>query len=337
MGGRLGTMSDVAREAGVSVSTVSHVLNDTRPVSPATRNRVLAAMAATGFRRNVLASALVTSRTHTIGLSISALRNPYFANLVHSIEARATSRGFSLLMGDSHDDPELEARLIGSLLDRRVDGVIIAPAPGGEHTTLPRILDEGKPLVLIDRHADVDCDQVAPDNIEPAKTISAHLLDLGHTSIAAVTGLPGIQSTTERIAGFHAAVDAAGPGVDAVLLPGNSTIQDAHREVTRAFRHATSRPTALVTLNNAMTVGAMRALKELRLSVPRDVALACYDDFEWADLFEPRLTAIEQDVRSMGLTAVDLLIDRINGGRYPRKMLRTETIYHHRNSCGCPD
>jgi LacI family transcriptional regulator len=333
----LGTMADVAREAGVSVSTVSHVVNGTRRVDPATRERVLSAMATTGFRRNVLASALVTSRTQTIGLSISALQNPYFANLVHSIEERASARGFSLLMGDSHDDPQIEAGLLGSLLDRRVDGMIVAPAPGSERNALPTIINDGTPVVLIDRHADVDCDQVAPDNIEPTKTITEHLLDLGHTRIVAVTGLPSIQSTTERIAGFEAAVDSAAADVRSLLLPGNSTMQDAHREVSKAFRRTTARPTALVTLNNAMTVGAMRALKDLGLKVPDDVALVCYDDFEWADLFEPRLTAIEQDVRAMGRTAVDLLIDRIEGAKGRRKVLRTPVIHHHRNSCGCHD
>ena len=330
-------MADVAREAGVSVSTVSHVVNGTRPVSSGTRERVLTAMAATSFRRNALASSLVTSRTNTIGLSISALRNPYFADLVHSVEERASGRGFNLFMGDSHDDPRVEARLLESLLDRRVDGLIVAPAPNSERSTLPRIISEGIPLVLIDRHAEVQCDQVAPDNFGPTMTITRHVLELGHTRIAAVTGLAGIQSTTERTHGFEAAISAAVPGVEATILRGNSTSQDAYLEVVKAFRHPRSRPTALVTLNNAMTVGSMRALKDLGLAVPRDVALVCFDDFEWADLFEPRLTAIGQDVQTMGRESVDLLIDRIEGVQVPPRLLRTKTIYNHRNSCGCTD
>jgi LacI family transcriptional regulator len=330
-------MADVAREAGVSVSTVSHVLNETRNVSPQTKERVLAAMESTKFRRNALASALVTSRTYAIGLSISALQNPYFANLVHSIEERASARGYSIVMGDSHDDDVVEAKVLGTLLDRRVDGMIVAPAPHSEVTNLPRIIGSGTPLVLIDRHVVVECDQIAPDNLEPTRALTSHLLDLGHVRIAAVTGLPGIQSTEERIEGFEAAVSAAGPGVEAVLLAGHSNAEDAYGEVTRLFGAARSRPTALVALNNAMTVGSMRALKDLRLSVPDDVALVCYDDFEWAELFEPRLTAIEQNVQVMGRTAIDLLIDRIEGFAGARQVLRTETIHHHRNSCGCTD
>lgn len=330
-------MADVAREAGVSISTVSHVLNETRPVSPDTRQRVLDAMASTRFRRNALATALVTSRTHAIGLSISALQNPYFANLVHAIEKRASARGYSLVMGDSHDDEEVEGTLLGTLLDRRVDGMIIAPAPHSETANLPRVLNDGTPVVLIDRHADVDCDQVAPDNLEPTQLITSHLIERGHTYIAAVTGLPGIQSTAERIQGFEAAIAAGGPSLKSKMVAGNSKAKDAYRAVTRLFGNSASRPTALVVLNNAMTIGSMQALKDLGLTVPGDVALACYDDFEWADVFEPQLTAIEQDVKTMGRTAVDLLIDRIDGKAGPRKVLRTKTIYHHRNSCGCTD
>ncbi|WP_287928462.1 LacI family DNA-binding transcriptional regulator [Arthrobacter sp.] len=330
-------MADVAREAGVSISTVSHVLNETRPVSPDTRQRVLDAMASTRFRRNALATALVTSRTHAIGLSISALQNPYFANLVHAIEKRASARGYSLVMGDSHDDEEVEGTLLGTLLDRRVDGMIIAPAPHSETANLPRVLNDGTPVVLIDRHADVDCDQVAPDNLEPTQLITSHLIERGHTYIAAVTGLPGIQSTAERIQGFEAAIAAGGPSLKSKMVAGNSKAKDAYRAVTKLFGNNASRPTALVVLNNAMTIGSMQALKDLGLTVPGDVALACYDDFEWADVFEPQLTAIEQDVKTMGRTAVDLLIDRIDGKAGPRKVLRTKTIYHHRNSCGCTD
>ncbi|WP_245933539.1 LacI family DNA-binding transcriptional regulator [Arthrobacter livingstonensis] len=330
-------MADVAREAGVSISTVSHVLNETRAVSPDTRQRVLDAMVSTRFRRNALATALVTSRTHTIGLSISALQNPYFANLVHSIEKRASARGYSLVMGDSHDDEAAEAALLGTLLDRRVDGMIIAPAPQSETANIPRVLNDGTPVVLIDRHADVDCDQVAPDNVEPTRLITRHLVERGHTHIAAVTGLAGIQSTDERIRGYESAISSADPAVRSTMVAGNSKAKDAYRAVHKIFANPSSRPTALVVLNNAMTIGSMQALKDLGLTVPGDVALACYDDFEWADVFEPQLTAIEQDVKTMGRTAVDLLIDRIDGQTGPRQVLRTETIYHHRNSCGCTD
>lgn len=119
------------------------------------------------------------------------------------------------------------------------------------------------------------------------------------------------------------------------MIEGNSKSKGAYRAVRELFHDMESRPTALVVLNNAMTIGCMHALRDLGLKVPNEVALVCYDDFEWADVFEPRLTAIEQDVKSMGRVAVDLLIDRIEGSEGPRQVLRTHTVYHHRNSCGC--
>jgi len=333
----MGTMADVARAAGVSVTTVSHVLNETRPVNPDTRQRVLEAAATTGYRRNALATALVTSRTHSIGVGISALQNPYFANLVHSIEKRAAANGYTIVMGDTHDDADVEARLFESFLDRRVDGLILAPAPGAEAVSLPRVVASGTPLVLIDRHIPgVECDQLAPDNLEPARTITSHLIELGHRRIAVMAGFPGLQSTTERLEGYRKPMEDAGLGPDPELLGrGNSNQEDAYAETIRIFGPSKSRPTGVVVLNNAMTVGTMRGLKELSLRVPGDVALVCYDDFEWAELFEPRLTAIEQDINYMAVQAFDLLLQRIKGSTAPPKILRIPTTYHHRNSCGC--
>jgi LacI family transcriptional regulator len=333
----MGTMADVARAAGVSVTTVSHVLNETRPVNPDTRQKVLEATTATGYRRNALATALVTSRTHSIGVGISALQNPYFANLVHSIEERATARGYTIVMGDTHDNADVESRLFDSFLDRRLDGLIVAPAPGAEIVSLPQVVASGTPVVLIDRHIpDVVCDQLAPDNVGPVATITEHLIELGHRRIAVMGGFPGLQSTSERLEGFRKAMKGAGLDVDPELCgEGNSNQEDAFTESLRIFGPEKTRPGAIVVLNNAMTVGTMRGLKELSLRVPDDVALVCYDDFEWAELFEPRLTAIEQNIKSMGSQAFDLLLERIEGSTTPPKVLRIPTTYHHRNSCGC--
>ncbi|MFF2298514.1 LacI family DNA-binding transcriptional regulator [Arthrobacter sp. NPDC058127] len=333
----MGTMADVAKSARVSVTTVSHVLNDTRPVNPETRERVLKAIRDTNYQRNALATALATSRTKSIGVSISALRNPYFANLVHAIEARASARGYTLVMGDSHDDAAVEARLFESFLDRQLDGLIVAPAPGAETASLPMIVGHGTPLVLIDRHIkDVNCDQLAPENIEPARQLTRHLVELGHRRIAVISGIPGIQSTTERLEGCRQALQEAGLELDPSLIGhGNSSIDDAYAETLRIFGAGDSRPTGVVVLNNAMTIGTLRALKDLQLKVPGDVAFVCYDDFEWADLFEPSLTAIEQNVNAMGAKAVDLILDRIEGSDAPPQILRIPTVYHHRHSCGC--
>lgn len=328
-------MGDVARIAGVSASTVSHVLNGTRKVNAATRLRVEAAIEQSGYRRNVVARSLAAGRTHTVGLSISALTNPYFGSLVHAVERALSDAGYVLIVGDSHDEVESEKRVADSLLDRQVDGLIVAPAAGSERVTLPGITRTGTPLVLIDRGVDIGCDQVGPENTSSARTLTEHLLGLGHRRIAVLRGLAGISSTTERFDGYRAALAAHEIAVDpALVLDGDSNTEVAERAV-RALMSAADRPTALVSLNNAMTIGALKALRGLGLSIPADVAFVCYDDFEWSDLFEPRLTAAAQDVETIGATAVELLLRRIRGEDFAPQRIRIPTTFHHRNSCGC--
>jgi len=307
------TMGDVARLAGVSASTVSHVLNGTRKVDAATRVRVEAAIVKTGYRRNVVARSLAAGRTHTIGLSISALTNPYFGNLVHAVEQALSNAGYVLIVGDSHDEVQSEKRVIDSLLDRQVDGMIVAPSAGSERGTLPEIARTRTPLVLIDRGVDVESDQVVPENFSSTRSLTAHLLDLGHRRIGVLRGLAGISSTTERFDGYSAALADRGVVVDpALVLDGASNTDVAEREV-RALMSGVDRPTALVSLNNSMTIGALKAVRGLGLSIPADVAFVCFDDFEWSDLFEPRLTAAAQDVETIGATAAELLLARIRG------------------------
>lgn len=329
------TMGDVARIAGVSASTVSHVLNGTRNVDKGTRLRVEAAIEKTGYRRNVVARSLAAGRTHTVGLSISALTNPYFGSLVHAVERALSDAGYVLIVGDSHDDVDSEKRVTGSLLDRQVDGMIVAPSAGSERITIPEITRTRTPLVLIDRGLDVECDQVGPENFSSARTLTEHLLDVGHRRIAVVRGLAGISSTTERFDGYATALTERGIAVDPdLILDGDSNTDVAEREV-HALMSGDGRPTALVSLNNAMTIGTLKAVRSLGLSIPTDVAFVCYDDFEWSDLFEPKLTAAAQDVETIGATAVRLLLDRIRGYDGAPQRIHVPTTLNHRNSCGC--
>ncbi len=328
-------MDDVARLAGVSVSTVSHVLNGTRKVNPSTRQRVDAAIVEIGYRRNVVARSLAAGRTHTVGLSIAALTNPYFGSLVHAVEQRLSEAGYVLILGDSHDEPSSERRVVDSLLDRQVDGMILAPAAGSQESTIPEIMHSGTPLVLIDRMLDLACDQVGPENDESAYRLTNHLLDAGHRRIAIVRGIEGISSTTERFAGYSRALDERGIALDPdLVLDGRSNVEVAESRV-RELMSNSDRPSALVSMNNSMTIGSLKALRGLGLSIPIDLAFVCYDDFEWSALFEPRLTAAAQDVQTIGRTAVDLLLGRIEGRQDAPRSIRVPTTFTHGNSCGC--
>ena len=329
------TMDDVARLSGVSVSTVSHVLNGTRNVNPATRERVDAAIVEIGYRRNVVARSLAAGRTHTVGLSIAALTNPYFGSLVHAVEKRLSESDYVLILGDSHDEPRSERRVTDSLLDRQVDGMILAPAAGSEFSAIPEIVRSGTPLVLIDRMMDVSCDQVGPENDASAYRLTAHLLDAGHRRIAIVRGIEGISSTTERFDGYTRALAHRGIELDPrLILDGRSDVEVAESRV-RELMSGPDRPSALVSMNNSMTIGSLKAVRGLGLSIPADLAFVCFDDFEWSDLFEPRLTAAAQDVQTIGRTAADLVLRRIEGHEDEPRSIRVPTTFTHRHSCGC--
>ncbi|MFJ9632833.1 LacI family DNA-binding transcriptional regulator [Streptomyces sp. NPDC101175] len=345
----MATMADVARSAGVSVATVSHVLNDTRPVLPSTRQAVLSAIEELGYTPNTLARSLVTSRTRSIGLAVSAISNPYFTEILQGVEAGALEHGYSLLIADPHDDPEHELKVGRLLHERRVDGMIVAPSadPGALVAYLGR---HAVPTVFLDRVVEASpagragaldsalpFDQVCAENIEPTAQLVTHLAGLGHRRIGLVAGRPGLSTTGERIAGYRHGLAAAGLPYDERLLAHGDSESAAAERATATLLALAAPPTALVTANNAMTIGALRALRERGLSVPGDLALCCFDDFVWADLFEPRLTAIAQPSKEIAAEAVRLLLERLAAPDRSGRVLRLPCAFVHRTSCGCPD
>ena len=330
------TMADVGLAAGVSASTVSHVLNGTRVVSESTRALVLDAISTTGYRHNVLARSLATSTTMSLGLAISSAANPYFGELIRAVEASARKAGYMLMLADTHDDPDVERQVVEQLLSRRTDGILLAPSPGADDLALPFLLSTGAPTVVLDRFVHAELDQVGSENTAATAHLVAHLAEKGHRRIAMVGGLRGLPSTAERIDGFRQTVAEFDLDDDPTLeLDGGSDTWQAEQVVLDLFCRP-SHPSAVVVANNAMTIGTMRALGRLNIRVPEDVALVCYDDFEWADLFHPRLTAMEQDVASIGRIAVDLVVERIRDPSRPAQREVLEPTYHHRDSCGCP-
>ncbi|MFJ9419435.1 LacI family DNA-binding transcriptional regulator [Streptomyces sp. NPDC101227] len=334
----MATMTDVARRAGVSVATVSHVLNDTRPVRPATRDAVRAAIEELDYTHNTLARSLVTSRTKSIGLAVSAISNPYFTEIFQGVEAGTLDNGYSLLIADPHDTPEHELRAVKLLRERRVDGMIIAPSaePGAMLDYLRRT---EAPAVFLDRlvddRYDHPHDQVSAENETSMAQLVTHLAELGHTRIALIAGLSGLSTTTERISGYRKGLEDAGLPYVPELVVGGSSQAEGAEQATRRLLALDGRPTALVTANNAMTIGALQALRAARLAVPDHMALACFDDFSWADLFEPRLTAIAQPSRDIGAAAVRLLLDRLADPDRSPRTLRLPCSFVHRGSCGC--
>ncbi|MQY33249.1 Ribose operon repressor [Streptomyces sp. RB17] len=351
------TMADVARSAGVSVATVSHVLNGTRPVLPHTRQAVLDAIDALGYTPNTLARSLVTSRTRSIGLAVSAISNPYFTEILQGVEAAALEAGYSLLIADPHDDPGHERKVVQLLHERRVDGMIVAPS-ARPHELVGYLRRHSVPTVFLDRMIDVGAtngsavdggadaapdrdapwyDQVCADSAEPTARLVTHLAGLGHRRIGLVAGLPGLSTTNERLSGYRDGLSAAGLDLDERLLVSGNSESTGAEQATADLLALAQPPTALVTANNTMTIGALRALRRHGLSVPDDIALCCFDDFAWADLFSPRLTAIAQPSRELGAQAVQVLLGRLDEPRRPARTVRLPCAFVHRTSCGCPE
>ncbi|GAA4732424.1 LacI family DNA-binding transcriptional regulator [Actinomycetospora chibensis] len=331
----MATMADVARMAGVSTATVSHVLNGTRPVRASTREQVLSAVAATHYTPNTVARSLATARTTTMGLVLSAISNPYFGELLSAAESAAAAAGYTLLLVDPHEDPDYELTVVTRLHHHRVDGVVLAPSARPDDT-LAYLARHQVPTVLLDRLIDAGHDQVGPENRASTAGLTDHLADHGHTRIGLVAGLEGLSTTTERREGYRDALRSRGLPVDPELEVGGASETVAARRATHRLLALDDRPTAIVAGNNSMTIGVMQALRDAGLVVPRDVAVAAFDDFAWADLFAPRLTVAAQPFDEIATTAVRLLLDRIAEPDAPPTTRRLLPRLVVRESCGCP-
>ena len=331
------TMAHVAARAGVAVSTVSHVVNGTRPVSTSTRERVQRAIEDTGYLPNRVARSLVTSDTHLIGIVMSALTNRFFVPVVAAIDRAGRRQGYSSVLADSRDQVSYEAEAVNTLLSRRVDGVMLAPMAGDRRPVLDKLLAERIPTVLIDRFADDRFDQVGVENVQAMASLVEHLAGLGHTRIALVSGLRGLSTTAERVAGYELGLKQAGlvPSRE-LVVSGKSAAAPAERAVREllARKHP---PTAIISGNNYMTIGVLRALRAQGARVPEDIAVVAYDDVEFADVFQPRLTVISQPVAQIASTAVDLLIKRMTGkgAALDPQRIQLPGTFVHRESCGC--
>jgi LacI family transcriptional regulator len=330
-------MADVAARARVSVSTVSHVINGTRPVNAPTRARVERAIEETGYLPNRVARSLATRGTQLIGIVMSALTNRFFVATVAAIDRAGRRHGYNSVLADSRDEVSCEAEALHILLSRRVDGVILAPAAGDRRPVLDRLLTEGVPTVLIDRFEDNRFDQVGVENVQATASLVEHLAGLGHSRIALVSGLSGLSTTQERVAGYKLGLERSGlvPRRE-LVVSGKSAAEPAERAVNELLdrRHP---PTAIVSGNNYMTIGVLRALRARRARVPDDIAVAAFDDIEFADVFQPSLTVIAQPIDKIAATAVDLLIKRMSGVATDcgPQCIRLPGTFVHRESCGC--
>jgi LacI family transcriptional regulator len=329
----MATIADVARVAGVSMSTVSHVINQTRPVEDATRARVLSAIEETGYQRDGVARALRRSRTDSVGLVVSDTGQRVFAEMVRGIEHEARRAGFTLLLANSAEDHERERASIQALHERRVDGLLVAQVAGSDHSLVDRMRALRTPLVLIDRLTVPDVDQVGVENREAMRQLTSHLVERGHTRIAYVAGDMANPVLDERRDGF---LDALGTErrSDVRVIEGTSGLNDTADAVAALFDRR-PRPTAIIGAGMLLGLGALSAIRRAGLRIPDDVAYAIFDEPPYAELFPPRLTSAIQPAFTIGREAMRLLLRRIAQPDAATRTVRLKPALVHGESCGC--
>ena len=332
--GRRVTLRDVAVEAGVSIKTASRVVNGEPTVNAVMATRVTEAVERLDYRPNELARGLKGRRSRTIGLVVADVSNPFMAICAQAIEAVARERGHAMILCDSHANPGTEGDYVALLTQRQVDGLLLVPARGRN----PRLETErraGLPVVAFDRPAEgVQTDTVLVENRAGAREATEHLIHHGHERIAFIGDIHHFYTARKRLEGYKEALDAAN------LKPLHDL--DAHsielgEQATKGFLSEPDPPTALFAANILTTLGALRAVEDLGLRIPEDVALIGFDDFELAHVLRPRFTLVRQPAAELGRRAAGMLFDRLDGQTHPdprRLVLPTELVV--RESCGCP-
>lgn len=304
-------MKDVAELAGVSASTVSHVLNGTRRVSEDTRERVKLAIEELDYEPNLLAKSLKMRRTFTIGLLISDIQNPFFTSVIRGVEDVALSRGYHLFLCNTDEDPKREDEYVRELSKKRVDGLIVASS-ASRHNHALQLRLENVPFVFMDREIEgIEADTVRVDNRLGMKLIAEHLTELGHRRIGMISGPLEKSSGYERYQGFRDALAELGFALDPFLVRFGDFRVSGGREGAEELLRLPEPPTALVVANNQMTLGALLTVRKMGMKIPEGLSVVSFDDMDWAPLADPPLTALAQPTYEMGAQAARILLDKI--------------------------
>ena len=329
------TIRDVAALAEVSQATAARALGGYGYVSSAARRAVLAAAEELGYRPNNVARALVSGSTRTIGLIVGDIENPFFAAAARGLADVVEDEGYTLLLANSDEDLERERQAVDVFRTQLVDGLVVAPVSGNAGTHLRVLAGDRRPLVLMDRAIrGLQVDSVLVDNAGGARSAVRHLLACGHDRIGVVSDADEISSTAERLRGYRRALRDAGIEPDPGLVSVGPSTRAGGYAAARALLERADRPRAIFTLNNFMTAGAVRAIRDLGLAIPGDVALVAFDELEWTTLVDPPITVVAQPVAELGRTVGSLLLARLRGDDSAPKRTRLRTELIVRGSCG---
>ncbi|MDH6169495.1 LacI family transcriptional regulator [Variovorax boronicumulans] len=333
----MATIKDVALRAGVSVTTVSHVVNDTRHVSAKGRERVELAIRELGYVPNAMARSLKSNTTSTLGMLIPNSSNPYFAEIVRIVEDRCFGAGYTLVLCNTDDEPRRQSVYLQVLAERRIDGLIVV-STGGDDSLVTQLQGLRIPTVLVDREiADPNCDLVETAHMQGGLLAVRHLLSLGHRRIACIGGPVSVMPSEQRIEGWRMALaeNGAVPNADALLWRGGFTSQGGY-EAMHAILRTEQPPSAVFVCNDLMAIGALRAAHESGVRVPDELSIVGFDDIELSAYTSPPLTTVAQPKERIGALAVDMLLERVGGKRrdarkvvlQPELRVRASTARH---------
>ena len=326
------TIVDVARTAGVSTATVSRVLNNHPQVDPRLAATVLQAVKDLGYRPSRVARSLRTRRNRVWALLISDIRTgPFFGDVVRGVEDVAYEAGYSLFLCNTDEDLAKETSYIELAVAENVGGVILTPS--GPRTDLSPLANFGIPVVLVDRTlAAQQADSVVVDNVSGACEAVGHLLAGGYKRIACITGPLTTTTGYQRQVGYHKALKEAGIAPDDSLVREADFRQLGGQLAMQELLAEDPGPDAVFVTNHLMTIGALQAITQAKLSIPADIAVVSFDDMPWASLLQPQLTAVAQPAYDLGVECARLLLSRLEGYTGAARMVTLSPTLHVRGS-----
>lgn len=309
----MSSLQEVARRAKVSIATVSRVLNKSDKVVPATYAVVEKALRELGYRPSRVARRLrmKDGRAHLVGLIIPDIQNPFYAEIARGVEDAAYAAQYALLLCNSDENVEKERFYLDVMRSESVDGIVLPPFDDTDSAVI-EMITSGMPVVCVDRSlSKVKTDLVEVDNYRGAFEAVAHLLDRGHKQIGLIEGRTQVSTSRERRRGYVDALAERGIAVRKDLMRAGDFKQESGRVLANELLGLRKPPTALFVCNNLMTVGALAALHQREMRVPKDVAVVGFDDLPWAEAMDPPLTLVRQPAYEVGRQAMELLLKRI--------------------------
>jgi len=304
------TIQDVARRAGVAAITASRVVNNSGYASQDVRERVLKAAAELGYVPNTLARSLRSRKSHTLALILSDITNPFFTTITRGVEDTASDAGYTVIFCNTDESEDEESKYMDVVLQKRVDGILLVPAGGGERS-IQAAREQGIPLVVLDRRVSgAQVDVVRCDSQAGTRELTRMLVSLGHRRIAMLTGPASVSTAVDRAEAFCDALAEARLSAEGLVFYGSFT-QSSGAEMVRQALALRPRPTALFAANNFIAIGALVALREQGLRVPMEIALVAFDDLPPALVTFPFLTVAAQPAYEMGCQATRRLLERL--------------------------